>query len=289
VTGRNETAAQAYAAAGWPVFPLAPGTKVPAIGRAHEPGDPCHGECGRDGHGLYDATTDPERIGRWWHRAGDRNVAIATGWPGPDVVDVDLHGPGADGYPSWERLRREDVAGQPQAVVHTPSGGMHAYYPGTDQGNGRIPGCHLDFRSKGGYVVAPPSRIGGRSYVVAEHHDPATLRPVSWREVRATLEPPRALRQAQPARQPQDAPGSLDRLVAWVSRRGPGDRNFPLFWAAKEATRLGVMDGAAVERLVDAFAIADPGVNREAEARRSIESGRKAAEREARPFDREAG
>ncbi len=40
-------------------------------------------------------------------------------------------------------------------------------YPG---GSGRaaavlgLPGCHLDFKAAGGYVLAPPSRVGGKPY-----------------------------------------------------------------------------------------------------------------------------
>jgi hypothetical protein len=77
--------------------------------------------------------------------------------------------------------------------------------------------------------------------------------------------------------------------VEWVARRGPGDRNFPLFWAAKEAERIGALDGTAVDRLVEAFARADPGVNREREARRTIESGRQAGQRAAAAGQRSAG
>ena len=53
-----------YAAAGWSVFPL--DGKQPALRSAHPHGDPlrgrCHGECGRLGHGLYDGSTDPEKV-----------------------------------------------------------------------------------------------------------------------------------------------------------------------------------------------------------------------------------
>ena len=69
---RNLRAALAYATAGWPVFPCIPGEKVPATS-----------------HGVKDATTDAAQIRAWWARNPDRNVAIATGAPGPDVLDID--------------------------------------------------------------------------------------------------------------------------------------------------------------------------------------------------------
>ncbi len=54
-------AALALAEQAWKVMPIF--GKVPAIRSAHPMGDPlrgtCHGECGRPGHGFYDATHDP--------------------------------------------------------------------------------------------------------------------------------------------------------------------------------------------------------------------------------------
>ena len=46
----------------------------------------------------------------------------------------------------------------PAPMSRTPSGGLHAYFTGTSQRNGHLPGQHLDFRSAGGYVLVPPSR-----------------------------------------------------------------------------------------------------------------------------------
>ena len=77
-----------YAARGWPVFPCQPGQKIPATQ-----------------HGYRDATTDPDQITAWFSRHPGRNLAIATGAPGPDVLDVDQHGPAGNGFAAFARLR----------------------------------------------------------------------------------------------------------------------------------------------------------------------------------------
>src|SRR5579859_6740619 len=92
--GRRLQAALAYACIGWPVFPCRPGQKTPATTR-----------------GFLDATTDPERITAWWTAVPGRNLAIATGAPGPDVLDVDVR-PSGSGFAAFNQLRREGVIGQ---------------------------------------------------------------------------------------------------------------------------------------------------------------------------------
>ena len=67
-----------YASKRWPVFPLAAGTKVPAIAKE------------RGGHGCTDATLDVKRIEAWWTEYPQANVGIATGSrSGLLVVDID--------------------------------------------------------------------------------------------------------------------------------------------------------------------------------------------------------
>ncbi|MGH3303219.1 MAG: bifunctional DNA primase/polymerase, partial [Streptosporangiaceae bacterium] len=84
--------ALAHAERGWPVFPCRPGSKEPATR-----------------HGFRDATTDPAQIRAWWLRWPDANLAIATGAPGPDVLDVDHHGQACHGYGALMRLKRADL------------------------------------------------------------------------------------------------------------------------------------------------------------------------------------
>ena len=268
-------AALAYARAGWPVFPCRPGGKEPATR-----------------NGFHDASTDGRQIRDWWRREPDRNVAIATGAPGPDVLDVDVREDGS-GFPAFNKAKRAGLAGGHSAIVRTPSTGMHLYFAGTDQRSGSLHGQHLDFRSQGGYVVAPPSSAAGARYVVVSHK-PATGGTVSWDAIRKMLDPqPHGGRGHAQHREPQRGAGrraDVGRLTNWVAAREPGDRNFPLFYAAKRAALSGLLDDAAVEGLVEA-ARRSGLRGGEPEARRTIESGRRNAEREAwepqRPFGRE--
>jgi len=269
--GDTETAAHRYAEIGWPVFPARPGSKEPATE-----------------HGFLDATTDHRQVERWWSRDPDRNVAIATGAPGPDVVDVDVREDGS-GFPAWNRVKAAGLADGYHAIVRSPSTGMHLYYQGTAQRSGSVRGRHLDFRSQGGYVVAPPSRANGGEYVVVRH-GPPTGATVSWDAITGQLDPQahaeREHRGRRAQRDPRDT--SVGRLAGWVSRRQAGDRNFPLFYAARQAALAGQLDGEAEERLVDA-ARRSGLRGGEREARRTIASARRNAEwrpAEPRPFTR---
>ena len=250
----NLRAAQAYARAGWPVFPLIPGEKVP-LSRTH---------------GFQDASTDLDRITDWWGRNAGRNVGIATGSPGPDVLDVDQHGEAGNGFAAFNRLRRAGLVTGVKAIVATPSGGLHAYFAGTDQRSGKLPAQHVDFRAQGGYVVAPPSRVAGKPYeLIQQEGGIATL---DWTAVRDLLEP-----QHERQRGPQptgDKRADVARLAAFVARQQHGNRNDGLFWAACRAHEAGLLDDpAAAEELV-AAALRSGLRGGEREARRTIESAR---------------
>jgi len=114
--------------------------------------------------------------------------------------------------------------------VRTPSGGLHAYFTGSAQRNGHLPAHHLDFRSRGGYVLAPPSHVDGKPYQVIRTTDADGA--LDWATVTALLEPRRQPR--RPHLGP--APGrDLSHLARWVASQGEGNRNAGLFWAANRA------------------------------------------------------
>lgn len=156
-------AAVQYARWGWPVFPIAKHTKRPALPSAHPEGDPlrgvCKGNCGRVGHGVLDATTDVDRLKRYWTKHPDHNIGLATGFLF-DVIDIDMpkEEGDANGYDQLPGFLANDRLPDAHAVVVTPSGGMHLYIP-AQEGKGNRAGIRpgVDYRGRGGYVVAPPS------------------------------------------------------------------------------------------------------------------------------------
>lgn len=137
-------AATWYAQAGLRVFPLRPGTSIPM----------------RGSHGCKDAVADPAAVREWWDRWPSANVGIATGHL-VDVIDFD----GAEAHAHWGRKYGGSWAGLTVlGTVSTPRpGGLHVYVRSTGEGNraGMLP--RVDYRGRGGYVVAPPSsRADGR-------------------------------------------------------------------------------------------------------------------------------
>jgi len=147
---------------GWPVFPLKPRGKKPITA-----------------HGFKDATVEVGQVTAWWERWPDANIGIPTGPAdtggcGYDVVDLD----GPAGIRAWSTIKHAectpgccDVQFCPapgpfdiRAHAFTPGNGVergpgrHLYIPATGKGNAAgIGGEAIDFRGRGGFVVAPPS------------------------------------------------------------------------------------------------------------------------------------
>ena len=147
MTNPKLDAALAYAAQGWRVHPLKPNTKVPYT------------------KWTMTATTDEETIRNWWAQTPNANIGIATGSDSVIVLDVDIKGD-KRGDDSLAELFEQNGAIN-TLMAATPSGGFHLYMlanPSHTYSNAVDFAEGLDFRADNGYIVAPPSQIGGVSY-----------------------------------------------------------------------------------------------------------------------------
>ncbi|MDF3288493.1 bifunctional DNA primase/polymerase [Streptomyces silvisoli] len=247
------------AAQGWPVIPLRPGGKVPALhGERHCPRT---GECA-DGHRTFEqrATLAPERIERCWS-AGPFNVGIATGPAGLLVIDLDTLKPKdtkgtPDGVTSFLALCER--AGQPVPTtrrIRTPSGGQHLYFtapPGVRLHNtaGTL-APKIDTRAWGGQVVAPGSATPHGPYTVLDDSPVADLPEWLQNALTAPQKPVAAPVLSMPTRsRSRYAAVVLDREAATVASTAKGGRNAELLRAVRAVGRFVAwhdLDRATVE------------------------------------------
>lgn len=175
VTGRMLDAALAYAAHGYPIFPLDEVDKSPIPRRDPDPsgrfpkGLPCTG-------GFYKATTDELTIRRWWkHR--EYLIGMPMGArSGVWALDVDTDAEhDDDGIAAWRVLTTKHGA-----VVtrehRTASEGLHLLFHYDDEhpigcSAGSIPNG-IEVKGRGGYIVVPPSRRKGKAYYVGADIEP---------------------------------------------------------------------------------------------------------------------
>jgi hypothetical protein len=146
-------AALAYAARGFPVFPVVARGKEPAVDRWRE-----------------EATTDPETIRSWWGEFPEDNIGIACGpAPAPWVLDCDDHSAVA----RVDALFQEHGGLAERPLVSRTAKGLHLLFAGRDDLRNtikRLPG--VDTRGTGGYIVAPPSvHPSGHVYEWAYYSD----------------------------------------------------------------------------------------------------------------------
>lgn len=249
---------------GWQIFPLAPGTKIPAISRK------------RGGNGVLDASRDAEQVRAWARLYPRANIGLACGRAsGFTVIDIDPGKGGMETVRAFRETKRELV---PTVTVRTPSGGWHLYYafePLLLNSQGLL-GRGIDVRTTGGYVVAPPSALrDGTKY--------------SWHiEPQVGYEVPRMPRWAFEKLRPReeaifannvtvrDSNKALDGLSALIRRASAGERNSCLYWAARRAAEGGFADEATQFMLASAAGCA--GLSRK-EALKTIGSAFKAGRR----------
>ena len=216
-----EKSALAYASKGWRVFPV------------YEPtgsGCACAEGCTKPGkHPIIKAwttraTTDPDKITKWWKECPHANIGIATGREsGIVVLDVDVR-PGKDGMASLAELEREIGRLPKTLTVRTGSGGLHYYFQAPDE---RLPSVvpfrtGLDFLSEKRYVVAPPSmHVSGTRYAV-EGDDSISLAPIPEGLKKAVLKAARKPTNASRIRE-QQQPRSKRQQAEVIPEGGRND------------------------------------------------------------------
>jgi hypothetical protein len=233
----------------------------PAVGTGCSCRDPGCGQVGKHPlgtlvpHGVKDATTNRARILAWWTRHPQANIGLATGHRF-DVLDVD----GPTGAKAIQELAAAHGLQSVGPLVRTGGGGWHYYLARTGRGNVQPQGLeHVDWRGRGGYVVAPPSRhASGHPYRWAPGRDldsPPAVVPAVLLE---RLQPRQIERGTGPVQLPAvaDRPGdryaraALAQELARVAAAPVGQRNRQLWESTRNLYNL-VATGALDHRQVD--------------------------------------
>jgi hypothetical protein len=244
-------AALGYAARGIPVYPVHWPRPIPdqasVCSCRRGPG------CDRPAkhplvrHGLHDATCDPGQLQDWWQRWPMANVGLVTGVVF-DALDID----GPAGLAALGELQQAVGQRLPGPLVATGGGGWHHWFAPTGLGNRPPRGlAHIDWRGRGGCVLAPPSRhISGRTYQWRRDLDQAPL-PEVPAALRMLLDP-----EPPPPTQPTRTAGPdmaghpygrrvLAAELAALGRATPGQRNRTLNHTAFKVYRYvagGILD-----------------------------------------------
>jgi hypothetical protein len=208
-----KAAAVRYAAA-VPVLPCSPRSKAPMVRR-----------------GFHAASPDATAVEEWWRREPDALIGIPTG-PASGILVLDQDVKEHDGIAALFILCAERPIA-PFAMVRTPSGGRHLYFP---HPGGRDIRCSVsrlapgvDVRAAGGYIIAPTPGSGYRLISTA----PAEPMP-GW--LVDLLDPPPPPPRALPHNPRPPSPDAVWRKIEGIMHAvvsvGPGQRNAVLHWAA---------------------------------------------------------
>jgi Bifunctional DNA primase/polymerase, N-terminal/AAA domain len=259
-SGHFLSAALRYASRGWPVFPLAPGRKIPA----------CQ-------NGKDDATTDAAKIASWWALNPNANIGLLTG-VAFDVLDLDVKPElGTDGVALFSEMCREHPDFDPRSIprARTGKGGRHLLFRPTGQGNRAKIRPGIDFRGKGGYIVAPPSVTESTYEWIREVDGDPPEAPV-W--LLALFDRPRQERPVE-ASAPVGAYGkrALESAVAAVCGATEGDRNHTLFRQAAGVFELAA--GGELDFASATYALRNAGLGvglADREVERTLESAQRA-------------
>jgi Bifunctional DNA primase/polymerase, N-terminal len=266
-------AALGYASRGIPVLPLhyplpdrndlqpVGGNRHSTVGSGCSCRDPGCGQPGKHPlgslvpHGIKDATTNRAKILAWWTRHPQANIGLAAG-PRFDVLDVD----GPAGAHAIREFAAEHGLVSSGPLVRTGGGGWHFYLALTGLGNATPAGlANVDWRGRGGYVVAPPSRhasghpyqwLPGRNLDVPPGQVPSVL--LQRLQPRQRQRPPGPVQLPAIAHGPGEryARAALVEELARVATAAVGQRNRQLWESTRNLYNL-VATGALDHREVD--------------------------------------
>jgi hypothetical protein len=233
---------------GLPVIPLSR-TKLPALPSPHRAPHEhaptpvlCRGECGRPGHGVHDASTDPAVVRTLFAAAPwATGYGIACGRPPHHLIGIDLDTKSdTDSTAALRHLALQHLFTIPDTVtVLTPSGGRHLWLTGPpdtvvpNSASRLAPG--IDIRGAGGYLVGPGSLTVHGIYRLAPGTAHLAPAPVPHTLLRLLTPPARTLH-------PTGRPAHGSGLVQFVLAAHEGQRNTRLFWAACRAYENGLGD-----------------------------------------------
>jgi Bifunctional DNA primase/polymerase, N-terminal len=275
--------AQAYARLGYPVVPM---HAARPDGGCTCPAGPTCREAGKHPRlrgWLRLAATDPATVAGWWRRWPDANLGLATGRRF-DVLDLDR----TEGVEALRAALSIAPWEHPGPVARTGGGGWHLLYAPSGLGNRVGLQAGVDWRGRGGLIVAPPSRHAtGRRYGwVRPLTAPLPTVPAGLRRV---LAPPPATRTTLPpasrpacgdgGRAERYAQAALAREAARVRAAAPHTCNDALNRAAFNLGQLvaaGLLDADQVRAVLLAAALAAPATghsDRERKAKATITSG----------------
>lgn len=154
-------AALEYAARGWSVFPLRPGTK----GSDSQ---------GKSSHllprGHNDASSDLEDVRAWWTRWPTANIGLHLAASGLVALDADTYKAGC----GWAQFVF-DLELPDTLVQVSPRGGRHYIFrarPAAQYRGILCPGVEIKHR---GYILLEPSTFEGRAYKFETNIDPAPV------------------------------------------------------------------------------------------------------------------
>lgn len=156
----NLEAALKYADIGWHVFPLTDNGKVPR----------------KDSKGFHDATTDKQKITRWWTDAPNANIGVRAGdVSGIFCLDIDnktdSNGQNKNGF-LWLNTQ-DDLPVTVQQKTPSNSSQFIFKMPEThfqSSADAIAPG--VDIRSFDGYFVVPPSSVSKTDkYLYSGHYE----------------------------------------------------------------------------------------------------------------------